>query len=128
MLADFLGSQWFAKATIIVALVIVGYFMVKPIKSASHLAMRRLGMMVFIAFAAIAAVFPALVSRIAFFFGIGRGTDFLLYGLTLVFLGSVVTSYRRDSANDKKFTHLARTIALRDVRKPGEPTQGHDAT
>ncbi|MDO5720493.1 MAG: DUF2304 domain-containing protein [Actinomycetaceae bacterium] len=113
---EILGSQWVAKITIVAFLIAVTYIMMKPVKSASHLALRRLGMMLFVLFAVIAAVFPGLVSRVAFFFGIGRGTDFLLYGLTLVFFGSVVTSYRRDSANDKKLTHIARTIALRDVR------------
>lgn len=121
---DILGSQWIAKITIVAFLIVVTFIMMKPVKSASHLALRRLGMMMFVLFAVIAAVFPGIVSRLAFFFGIGRGTDFLLYGLTLAFFGSVVTSYRRDSANDKKLTHIARTIALRDVR--GGPS-GHQS-
>lgn len=123
---DILGSQWIAKITIVVFLIAVTLVMMKPVKSASHLALRRLGMMMFVLFAVIAAVFPTIVSRLAFFFGIGRGTDFLLYGLTLAFFGSVVTSYRRDSANEKKLTHIARTLALRDIRSAPENPVGNE--
>ncbi|MDO5049493.1 MAG: DUF2304 domain-containing protein [Actinomycetaceae bacterium] len=116
MLTSILGSQWFIKALIIVVLFIAAYFMLKPVKSAQHLAMRRLSMMIFIAFAVVAALFPSLLSRVATWLGVGRGTDLLLYGLTLAFFSSVVTAYRRDSANEKKLTQLSRTVALNSVR------------
>ena len=116
MLTSLLGSQWFAKALIVVALMVAAYFILRPVKSAQHLAMRRLAMMIFIAFALIAALFPSLLSHAASWLGIGRGTALLLYGLTLAFFSTVVTAYRRDSANEKKLTLLARTVALNSVR------------
>ncbi|MDO5034511.1 MAG: DUF2304 domain-containing protein [Actinomycetaceae bacterium] len=112
-----LGSQWFAKILIVVAMLIAAYFIMKPVKSAQHLAMRRLAMIIFIGFAVIAALFPSLLSYFARFFGIGRGTDLLLYGLTIAFFSTLVTAYRRDSATEKKLTQLARTIALATVHK-----------
>jgi hypothetical protein len=116
MLTSILGSQWFAKVLIIVVLLIAAYFMLKPVKSAQHLAMHRLAMSIFIAFAVVAALFPALLSHVARWLGIGRGTDLLLYGLTLAFFSTIVTAYRRDSATEKKLTLLARTVALNNVR------------
>ncbi len=114
-LTDILGSQWFAKSALVLAIVVVAYFMLKPVKSASHLAMRRLLMMVFIAFAIVAILFPRILSWMAFALNIGRGTDLLLYGLTVVFFSSVVTAYRRDTVTERKLTRLARTIALSNV-------------
>lgn len=116
MLTSIFGSQWFVKVLIIVVLLIAAHFILKPVKSAQHLAMRRLAMMVFIAFAIVAALFPSLLSHLASFLGIGRGTDLLLYVLTLAFFSTVVTAYRRDSATEKKLTQIARTIALNNVQ------------
>ncbi|MDO5721665.1 MAG: DUF2304 domain-containing protein [Actinomycetaceae bacterium] len=120
MLFEMLGSQWFVKLLLIVLLLVVGYFILKPVKSAQHLAMRRLGMLTFIVFAAVTVLFPSLLTKLAFQLRIGRGTDLLLYGVVIFFFSSVVTAYRRDAATEKKLTNLARTIALNNVRVPQE--------
>lgn len=116
MITEILGSQWFIKALLILVLLGVGYFILKPVKSAQHLAMRRLGMVVFIAFAAMAVLFPSLVTMVARWVHIGRGTDLLLYALVVLFFSGTVTAYRRDAANEKKLTRLARALALSNVR------------
>lgn len=116
MFSVIFGSQWFVKALLIFALLFVGYFILKPVKSAQHLAMRRLGMMLFIAFATLAVLFPSALTRIAYWLNIGRGTDLLLYAVVLFFFSSVVTAYRRDASNEKKLTELARTLALNNVQ------------
>lgn len=115
MFSAILGSQWFVKLLLILALLAVGYFILKPVKSAQHLAMRRLGMMIFIAFATVAVLFPTTLTRLAYWLNIGRGTDLLLYAVVLFFFSSVVTAYRRDASNEKKLTALARTLALNNV-------------
>ena len=115
------GSQWFIKLLIVAILLIATYFIMKPVKSAQHLAMRRLSMMFFVAFAVLAALFPSLLSYIAVSLGIGRGPALLLYGLTLAFFSTLVTAYRRDAAVERKLTQLSRTIALATVRD-GEQT------
>lgn len=116
------GSQWFVKLLIVAILLIATYFIMKPVKSAQHLAMRRLSMMIFVAFAVLAALFPSMLSYIAVSLGIGRGTDLLLYGLTLAFFSTLVTAYRRDAAVERKLTQLARTIALATVRDGKQTT------
>jgi len=44
--------------------------------------------------------------------GVGRGTDLLLYGFIVVFLVSMVTSYRRSREMEQRITLLARRIAI----------------
>lgn len=123
MFSAIFGSQWFVKIILILALLSVGYFILKPVKSAQHLAMRRLGMMIFVVFATVAVLFPSTLTRVANWLNIGRGTDLLLYAVVLLFFSSAVTAYRRDAANEKKLTALARTLALNNVQctTPGEP-------
>lgn len=120
MIGEILGSQWFIKVLLLVVLLGVGYFILKPVKSAQHLAMRRLGMMIFIAFAAMAVLFPSLVTMVARWVHVGRGTDLLLYALVVLFFSGTVTAYRRDAANEKKLTRLARTLALNNARIKSE--------
>lgn len=115
-MSEILGSQWFVKILIVLAILLTARFIMKPVKSAQHLAMRRLMMMIFVGFAIVAALFPALLSHVATWIGIGRGSDLLLYGLTIAFFSTVVTAYRRDAATEKKLTLLARTIALTTVQ------------
>ena len=47
--------------------------------------------------------------------GVGRGTDLLLYVLVLMFLVFVYTQSRRNSAQQRRLTLLARRIALLDA-------------
>ncbi|WP_431473770.1 DUF2304 domain-containing protein [Ornithinimicrobium sp. W1665] len=58
-------------------------------------------------------LFPRLLTQVAQFLGVGRGADLLLYGLTVVFLGYVASSYRRMRQMEQQVTTLARELALR---------------
>ncbi|MCS4484022.1 DUF2304 domain-containing protein [Gleimia sp. 6138-11-ORH1] len=109
------GSQWLIKALLVVSLVALAYAILKPVQSASHLAFRRLAMLLFIFIAVFSALNPGFVTQVAQFVGIGRGADLLLYGLTIAFFSTLATSYRRDSATERKLTKLARNIALNGV-------------
>ncbi|EEH63780.1 hypothetical protein HMPREF0044_0799 [Gleimia coleocanis DSM 15436] len=116
----FTGSQWLIKTLLVLSLALLAYGIIRPVKSASHLAIRRLGMLFFIGVAAVTAVFPQIVTYVAQYLGIGRGADLLLYGLTIAFFSSLATAYRKDSATERKLTKLARTIALSDVQHKTE--------
>ncbi|WIK64762.1 DUF2304 domain-containing protein [Gleimia hominis] len=113
-----LGSQWVVKTLLILALCVVGLVMMQPVRTAKHLAVRRLGIWLFILLAMIAAVFPTLLTRVANAVGVGRGSDLLLYGLTLVVISTMITSYRRESNMEKRLTRLARHQALQNVLPP----------
>lgn len=110
------GSQWLIKLLLALSFVFLAVVILRPVKSASHLALRRLAMLGFLVAAVFSALNPAIITKIAQFFGIGRGADLLLYGLTIVFFSTLATQYRRDSATEAKLTKLARNIALNGVQ------------
>ena len=76
-------------------------------------AVRRLGLLVLAALAVYSIIDPSGTwTRVANWFGIGRGADLILYGLVVAFLGFVVTPYKRFRAMETRYTRLARRIAL----------------
>jgi hypothetical protein len=85
-----------------------------------HLAIRRVLLVGFAGLAGLSVLYPTIWNRMAHFVGVGRGTDLLLYGLIVAFLGFVVTSYLRFRDLEVRFTRLARRIALDEVPPPGD--------
>ena len=79
-------------------------------------AIRRIGLVVFAAFAAVSILFPDVWNRIARLVGVGRGTDLVLYALVVAFLSFTVTTYLRFRDLETNYTRLARRIALDEVR------------
>ena len=90
---------------------------------ARHQAIRRIGLVLFGAFAITSVLVPDIWNRMAQFVGVGRGTDLLLYGTILVLLGYMATSYLRFRELETRFTKLARRIALDEVAAPGAPAR-----
>ena len=83
-------------------------------------AIRRIGLVVFAAFAAVSILFPDVWSRIARIVGVGRGTDLVLYALVVAFLSFTVTTYLRFRDLETNYTRLARRIALTEAPRPTE--------
>ncbi|GAB3875470.1 DUF2304 domain-containing protein [Terrabacter terrigena] len=84
-------------------------------------AVRRLGLLALAALAVYSIIDPSGTwTRVANWFGIGRGADLILYGLVVAFLGFVVTTYKRFRAMETRYTRLARRIALDEARPAAE--------
>ena len=84
-------------------------------------AVRRLGLLALAALAVYSIIDPSGTwTRVARWFGIGRGADLILYGLVVAFLGFVVTTYKRFRAMETSYTRLARRIALDEARPASE--------
>jgi hypothetical protein len=81
-------------------------------------AIRRIGLVVFAAFAAVSILFPDVWTRIANRLGVGRGTDLVLYALVVAFLSFTVTTYLRFRDLETNYTRLARRIALSEAPRP----------
>ncbi|WP_043536054.1 DUF2304 domain-containing protein [Actinomyces polynesiensis] len=113
-----MDSYWLIKIVLLAGLVVVAWFLLRPVRSQGHLALRRLGMILTIVFAMFAVLFPGLLNRVAWRLGVDRGINLLVYVLVLAFFAQVATAYRRDSSNEKRLTGLARAIALQTVRLP----------
>ena len=83
-------------------------------------AIRRIGLVVFAAFAAVTILFPDVWTRIARVVGVGRGTDLVLYALVVAFLSFTVTTYLRFRDLETNYTRLARRIALTEAPRPAD--------
>jgi small membrane protein len=92
-------------------------------RGARSQALRRLGLILFAAFAVVSILFPNSWNRIAAVAGVGRGTDMVLYALVVAFLSFTVTTYLRFRDLETRYTKLARRLALDEV---GQRPSGGD--
>lgn len=109
---------------LIVAIVVLAAFVMRRTGADSHLAIRRLLLGLFVVVAILSVLFPQWLSWVANLVGVGRGTDLLLYALVVVFLAFIYTQYRRNTAQQRQVTLLARRSALLEARlEETEPVQ-----
>ncbi|MFK3679856.1 DUF2304 domain-containing protein [Microbacterium sp. NPDC090218] len=102
---------------LIAAIIVLGLVVMRRTGADSHLAIRRILMMLFILAAILSVLFPQWLTWVASLIGVGRGTDLLLYALVLMFLAFVYTQYRRNNALQRQLTLLARKIALVEAQQ-----------
>lgn len=114
------ANQILIKAVLITVFAVLGLVILLPRRGARGMAIRRLTLVLVMVSAVIAVIFPNLTNSVAAVLGVGRGTDLLLYGLIVVFLGFAVTSSAHNRRLDRQITDLARQIALT------EATTAHD--
>lgn len=100
---------------LIAAVIVLGAFLMRRTGADSHLAIRRLLMLLFVVVAVLSILFPQWLSWLANLVGVGRGTDLLFYALIVFFLAFVYTQYRRNLALQRQLTRLSRRIALLDA-------------
>jgi len=81
-------------------------------------AVRRLGLMLFAAFAVWSILVPGVWNQIARIVGVGRGTDMVLYALVVAFLSFTLTTYLRFRDLETRYTTLARRLALDEAEPP----------
>lgn len=124
-----MSGYWLIKVLLIVALAGVTYFLIRPSRSASSLALRRIGMLLVLAAAVFAILFPSLFNTFARAVGVSNGTNLLVYLLTIALFAQMASSYRRDSGLDRKLSVLAREVALnRESAQRSAPSRSSDPT
>jgi len=101
-------SQWI----IAIALGVVGIYLLKARRTASHQAIRRLFIVLALIAGFVAVIFPNYTTVVAGLLGIGRGADLLLYSFVVFVLFYVVHQYRRQLWQEKLTTDLARALTL----------------
>jgi hypothetical protein len=116
-------GQLTIKIILIIIVVAFSVFLMLPGSGARHLAIRRLLMVVLLLAVVLAVIFPSVVTQFANFLGVGRGTDLLLYGLIIVFIGNSLVTQRRHRKTDREITRLARLIAIREAPDPANAGQ-----
>lgn len=114
------GSRTFIIQLLLVVgiVAIIAWLFAK--RGAKQLAVRRLLVIAFAAFAVLTVLFPGMLSRVANLVGVGRGADLLLYATVLVLLGFLALQEARTKAAEKRTTYLARRLALDEAVPPSQ--------
>jgi hypothetical protein len=103
---------------VLIAVVLLTAVRLLRARGARPQAVRRLGLMVFAAFAVWSILFPQVWNQIARFVGVGRGPDMVLYALVVAFLSFTLTTYLRFRDLEHRYTTLARRLALDEAGPP----------
>jgi len=99
---------------VILLFVIIGVVILlgRQSANATHMAFRRMFLILFAVIASIGVIAPHLTTRVALWFGVGRGADLLLYMLVIAFIGSLGMQSRRAIELGRKTTLVARRVAI----------------
>src|SRR3954463_9890495 len=99
------------------ALGLFGLF-VRSSRSVRTQAFKRIGFVVFLVLNLDAVLRPDDTTWLAHKVGVGRGADLVLYLLVVAFAFFSVNTFLRFRNRERRFTDLARSIALRDAQAP----------
>lgn len=115
-------GQIVIKIVLIAVFAVFAVIVLLPGRGTRKLAVKRLALVLLFAVGIVAVMFPQLTNAIARAVGVGRGTDLLLYGLVIVFVGNALSTSVRFRHQERELTQLARAVALRDAERPWETT------
>lgn len=106
----------FFQLLLILGIIAAAILSIRFLRGERSLAIKRI-MALVAAFAAILAIlFPSILTKVANFFGIGRGADLLLYVFIIGALLFAVATVRAKARSDARVTQLARSVALMEAR------------
>ncbi len=109
------SNQIVIQVLLVSAFVTFAIVLLLPVRGARRLAVRRLALAAAFIAAILAVIFPSALNDIANAVGVGRGTDLVLYGLVVVFMGNSIASAALSRQQHREITRLARAIAIRDA-------------
>lgn len=104
------------QALLIVLVLVIAGFALRSLPGEKSLAIKRLSALLVVAAAIVAILFPQVLSAVARFFGVGRGTDLLLYLFVIAGMIFAVMTIRAKARSDARVTELARAVALMEAR------------
>lgn len=110
--------QIIVQIVLVLAVILVSLVLMRGGSNARHLAIRRILLCLFACAAGLSVFFPELLTALARLFGIGRGTDLVLYALIVSFLVFMATTYQRSRSLEMSITKLSRRIALDETGEP----------
>lgn len=116
----------FLQFLLILAILSVATLSSRFLPGEKSLAVKRMLALLFVAVAIVAILFPGLITLVANFFGVGRGTDFLLYLFIVTFLLFAAAVIRAKARSDARVTSLARQVALLDARLSPDAQQAEN--
>jgi hypothetical protein len=110
------------QIVLIAVVVLLGVLAVRGSQRDSHMALRRMGVILGMLVAILAILVPAWLSAVANVVGIGRGADLLLYGTVIAFIAYVLVDQRRAARRQRQITLLVRALALSEARRADAPS------
>ncbi|MEY9887275.1 hypothetical protein ABIA31_000904 [Catenulispora sp. MAP5-51] len=113
--------MWIQFILIATAIVLFVFF-IRSSHSVKTQAFKRIGFIVFLGLSLDAVLRPNDTTWLAHKVGVGRGADLLLYMLVAAFAFFAVNTFLRFRNLERRFTDLARSIALRDAQAPAVVT------
>ncbi|APT89888.1 membrane protein [Corynebacterium sphenisci DSM 44792] len=113
------GATVFQVLLLAAVLVLMTYFLANRRKARAKAGV-KLGFVVFIAFGIWAVLRPDDLTVVANLVGVNRGTDLLLYLVTVAFVFVTVSSYIRFRELELRYARLARAVALQAAVAPEE--------
>ncbi len=100
---------------LVLAVLSILYVFVRSSNAVYVQASKRIGLVLFALANVYAVMRPDDLSVIAHFLGVGRGTDLVLYALVVAFMAGMFSMYQRFRVVDRRYTELARTVAIREA-------------
>lgn len=101
---------------LIAAVIVAATLAVRFLPGERSLALKRIFAILFVIAAVVAILFPGALTSVANFFGIGRGTDLLLYLFIVAMLIFATATVRAKARSDARVSELARAVALMEAR------------
>ncbi|MGC4112359.1 MAG: DUF2304 domain-containing protein [Nocardioides sp.] len=117
-------TQPLIKLLLLAAIALVGYYAVRGGRRALHRVVWRGFVVAGLGAAVVVVIFPMSLTWVANRLGVGRGTDLLLYILTVSFMLISVVLFRRMADLERRYVDLARAQALQDARIRATETSG----
>lgn len=108
------------QIVLVLAVMLVAFALMSGGSNARHLAIRRILLLIFAAAAVFSIFFPEILSTVASYLGIGRGTDLVLYAMIICFFVYMATTYQRFRSMEMSITKLSRRLALDESVDPSQ--------
>lgn len=100
---------------LVLAVLVVLFVFVKSSNAIYVQASKRIGLVLFALANVYAVMRPDDLTAIARVLGVGRGTDLVLYALVVAFMAGMFSFYQRFRLVDRRYTELARIVAIREA-------------
>jgi hypothetical protein len=100
---------------LVLAVLTILYVFVRSSHAIYVQASKRIALVLFAIANVYAVMRPDDLTAIAHLLGVGRGTDLVLYALVVAFMAGMFSMYQRFRVVDRRYTELARTVAIREA-------------
>jgi hypothetical protein len=100
---------------LVLAVLVILFVFVRSSNAVYVQAGKRLALVLFALVNIYAVMRPDDLTALARLVGVGRGTDLVLYALVVAFMAGMFSFYQRFRVVDRRYTELARIVALREA-------------